>query len=95
MGYGIDLFPLKSLITVIKSTPKMFAAVEEISDLAVPGIKGLAKPGCVVYVQLEKSSYGLYVREYKTFSLVSCTTRSSVAPIKRLCCTLQRSQNFC
>lgn len=49
MGYGLDLFPLKSLITITKATPKKFAAVEEISDLAVPGIKRLAKPGCIVY----------------------------------------------
>lgn len=54
-SYGIDLFPLKSLITVIKSTLKKFAAVEEISGPAVRGVKGFAKPGWTVCAQAESS----------------------------------------
>lgn len=50
-SYGLDLFLLKSLITVIKYTPEKSAAIEEISDLAVRGIKGLAMPGCIGHVQ--------------------------------------------
>lgn len=72
MGYGVDLFPLKSPVTIIKFTPKRFAAIEEILDLAARGIKELAKPGCVGYVQLKASSYGLYLRERKTSLLVFC-----------------------
>jgi len=78
MGYGTDLFPLKSPITIVKSTPKKFAAIQEISDLAVPGIKGLAKPGRIVYVQLEESSHQLCIRECKTlFCLLHQTKQCS------------------
>lgn len=93
MGYRIDVFPLKSLISIIKSISKKSAAVEEIWDLVVPGIKGLTKPRCIVYVQLE-SFYGLHLRKCKTYFLVSCTTQTCAALIKGLCCTLQKSQSF-
>lgn len=40
-SYRVDLFPLKSLITMIKSSPKNFAIIGDISDLPVPVIQGL------------------------------------------------------